>query len=688
MKLVIAEKPSVAASISTVLNAKKREDGFFIGNGYIVSWCVGHLVGLATADKYDEKYMKWSYEDLPIIPTEWKYSVSKDKKKQYKILSDLMKRSDVESVICATDAGREGELIFRLVYNQCKCTKPIERLWISSMEESAIVEGFENLSPGSDYDSLYNSALCRAQADWIVGINATRLFSVLYGSTLNIGRVVTPTLAMIVQRDNDIKGFVKELFYTVSLDCTEFIALGEKIKDKSQAENIQAACNGKSANIISVKKQEKSTAPPKLYDLTTLQREANRLHGYTAQQTLDYVQSLYEKKLATYPRTDSRYLTTDMTETIPKIVSLSAALFPDMDKNAIVINAEQVTDNSKVTDHHAIIPTKEAEKADIASLPTGEKSILQMLAFRLICAVGDKYTYSETAIEVSCEGNVFTAKGKVVIENGWKALEVKASDDTDKTLPELTEGQTFQNVKAEMKEGFTAPKKPFTEDTLLSAMEAAGSEDMPEDVERRGLGTPATRAGVIEKLVKSNFVKREKKQLIPTEKAHILIAVVPELITSPTLTAEWEQTLKGIESGKSQSNAFITGINAMITSIVQTNKTADPEKQKLFVSASKGEVVGKCPRCGSEVIENQKGFCCDNRVCQFALWKNNKFFTVKKKTITKAVAKALLSDGRVSMKGLFSEKSGKTYDAVILLNDTGDKYVNFKMEFPKERKNK
>jgi DNA topoisomerase-3 len=698
MKLVLAEKPSVGASIAAVLNAKERKDGFFMGNGYIVSWCVGHLVELAQADAYDEKYAKWRYEDLPIIPQSWKYQTAKDKSKQLKIIGDLFKRPDVDTVICATDAGREGELIFRLVYERCKCKKPIKRLWISSMEEKAIAEGFRNLNDGAEYENLYKSALCRSQADWLVGINATRLFTVLYGgSTLNVGRVMSPTLALIVGRENEINAFVKEPFYTVELDCGSFTASGERLKGKSAAEEIRALCDGKTARVTSVEKLEKSTLPPKLYDLTTLQREANRIFGFTSQQTLDYVQSLYEKKLATYPRTDSRYLTEDMASGLPALISAASAALPFTKSITQAIDVTRVIDNKKVTDHHAIIPTQTMTKTDISSLPAGERAILHLITVRLICAVGDRHVYNETSVAVMCERHLFKAKGRSVIKDGWKAVEqafkvtLKSKPDEanedDKTLPELAGGRTFESVRAELREGFTTPPKRFTEDTLLSAMECAGDFSEIPDAERKGLGTPATRAGIIEKLVKTGFIERKEakkiKFLVPSDKSVNLISILPDAIKSPALTAEWEGKLLAVQRGELTDAAFMAGIVELTGELVKSNAAPNAAYTNLFPASNRhaDKSVGVCPRCGNPVINGGKGFYCSNRSCKFALWKDNKFFSSKKKTLTADIAAALLKDGRVSMTGLYSEKTGKTYSAAIILDDTGDKWVNFKLEF-------
>jgi DNA topoisomerase-3 len=518
MKLVICEKPSQAQAYAAVLNAKKRQDGFLEGDLWIVSWCFGHLVELAAADSYGDQYKRWSRDTLPILPERWKYEVTKDKAKQLSVLRGLMNRADVESIVCATDAGREGELIFRLVYDQCKCKKPVQRLWISSMEDSAVREGFAKLRPGAEYDNLYRSALCRSQADWLVGINATRLFSCLYGSTLSVGRVQSPTLAMIVAREEAVRGFMPEPFYTPEIDCGAFTASGEKVKDAAAAEAVCAAADGHDAAVLSVEKAKKTAAPPKLYDLTTLQREANRLFGFTAQQTLDYTQSLYEKKLCSYPRTDSRYLSGDMRETAGKIVAWIQKDMEYKDGADFTPDIGRLINDKAVTDHHAVIPTVEITKTNLSALPSGECDILNLIACRLLCAAAPVHSYEATTAVLECGGHKFTAKGKIIIAEGWKAADTafKASlknkpeaEEDDTALPELAEGQVFQSVTASVKEGKTSPPHRYTEDTLLSAMETAGAEDMPEDAERKGLGTPATRAATIEKLIKSSFVQRE-----------------------------------------------------------------------------------------------------------------------------------------------------------------------------------
>ena len=695
MKLVIAEKPSVAMSLAAVLGATERKDGYLEGSGYLVSWCVGHLLELAQPEAYKEQYAKWRYEDLPILPENWKYEVPKDKKTQLALLCRLMKDKRVDSVVCATDAGREGELIFRLVYEYAGCNKPMERLWISSMEDAAIREGFDRLRPGSDYDKLYDAAVCRAGADWLIGINATRLFSVLYGVTLNVGRVMSPTLALLVQRESDIESFISKPFYVPETTCGGFTASGEKMTERSEAEKIRMDCDHNSAFVRSVEKQVKTIQPPRLYDLTTLQRECNRIYGYTAQQTLDYVQSLYEKKLATYPRTDSQYLTKDMQATAASLILWLRDNMPFGKGCAGEPDIDRVTDDSKVTDHHAIIPTVEIARTDLTELPSGERDVLTLLAVRLLCATTQAHRFETVTAMLDCQGHTFTAKGKTILQSGWKEVErihrmsirqseTEHRENEDAALPVLKEGQTFETVSASLREGKTSPPKHYTEDTLLSAMETAGAEDMPDDAERKGLGTPATRAATLEKLVSAGFVQRKKKQLIPTEKGRNLIAVLPDNIKSPILTAEWESMLKQVEHGELSATSFMDQIANMSRTLVKEHTAPEERFVDLFPS-SRGtthEAVGVCPRCGAPVYEGKKGFFCDNRECSFALWKDNRFFSSKKKSITKSVAAALLKEGRISMSGLYSEKTGKTYDAEVILDDTGGKYVNFKLEFP------
>ena len=696
MKLVIAEKPSVAMSLAAVLGANEKKDGYLEGNGYLVSWCVGHLLELAQPEAYKEQYAKWRYADLPILPTAWKYEVPKDKKKQLDLLCRLMKDSRVDSVVCATDAGREGELIFRLVYQYAKCKKPMERLWISSMEDAAIRDGFEHLRPGSSYDNLFDAALCRAGADWLVGINATRLFSVLYGVTLNVGRVMSPTLALLVQREAQIRNFKSKSFYVPEITCSGFTASGERQEEQEKAETIRLSCDGQPATVRSVEKQTKTVQPPRLYDLTTLQRECNRIYGYTAQQTLDYLQSLYEKKLATYPRTDSQYLTEDMQATAASLVLWLRDNLPFGKGCKGEPDIERVTDGSKVTDHHAIIPTVEIARTDLASLPSGERDVLTLLAARFLCATAQAHKFEAVTASLDCAGYNFLAKGKTVLQDGGKEADrlyrmglkqkLEEKDNEDAALPELEENQTFSSVAASIREGKTSPPKHYTEDSLLAAMETAGAENMPEDAERKGLGTPATRAATLEKLVAVGFVERKKKQLLPTEKGVNLITVLPDNIKSPLLTAEWESRLKQVEHGDVSADVFMDGIADMNRELVKAHTAPEEQFTKLFAAGRKDrEAVGTCPRCGASVYEGQKGFFCENRDCAFALWKDNRFFSSKKKSITKTVAAALLKEGRISMSGLYSEKTGRTYDAVVVLDDTGGKYVNFKLEFPQKK---
>jgi DNA topoisomerase-3 len=677
LQLIICEKPSVARSIADVLGAKLKHDGYIEGNNFIVAWCFGHLLELASPDAYGDKYKKWRYDDLPIVPQEWKHVPAKDKAAQLKTLKELMNRSDVSEVVNACDAGREGELIFRLSYEYAKCHKPTKRLWISSMEDASIEAGFSNLKDGAEYDNLSAAASCREKADWLTGISATRLFSILYGVTLPIGRVQSPTLAMLVKRESEIANFVKTPFYTAELDLGGFSATSERFASKADAEILISG--NMIATIKSVSQTEKSIAPPNLYDLTTIQREANRMFGFTAQQTLDYVQSLYEKKFATYPRTDSRYLTDDMAASATELVHAINASAP--------CDATQVINSKKVSDHHAIIPTAEGVNTDVTALPSGEAAILKMLKTRLICAVGEKHRYLETAVIVELNDAEFKSKGKVVLHNGWKDYASTIQDNEmdengESNLPLLAEGQTFPASGA-VKEGFTTPPKHLTEDTLLSAMESAGAEDMPDDAERKGLGTPATRASIIEKLVKTGLVERSKKNLIPTDKGKTLIAVLPNSLTNAKLTADWEDKLLQVQKGQLDDNEFMRGVSAFMKSIVLSNSAPKPEFANLFPDVKKSSVtsLGVCPRCGTAVREGQKGFFCDNRACGFKLWKASKFWTAKRKELTAGTVKVLLKDGKANLTGLYSEKTGKTYDATVLLYDDGGQYVNFKMEF-------
>ena len=690
MKLIITEKPSVGQSIGRVLGASKRCDGYLEGNGYLVSWCVGHLVELAEPQVYDSRYEKWSRSDLPILPEYWQYRVTAATKKQFGILKTLMRRDDVESLVNCCDAGREGELIFRLVYHQCGCKKPFERLWISSMEDAAIKEGFANLRPGTEYDALYEAALCRERADWMVGINATRLFSCLYGQTLNVGRVMTPTLAMVVLREAAIRGFVPEPFYTVQIVPGGFHADGERMKEKDAAAGIVELCrNTGKATVTKVEQKEKTEKAPALYDLTSLQRDANRLLGFTAQQTLDYTQSLYEKKLVTYPRTDSRYLTDDMAGMLPGLVAMvqkKCSICPDV---PAPVNAAQVINNKKVSDHHAIIPTKTLAGADLSELPGGEKAVLELVVLRLVCAVGEPYRYLESVMELDCAGHTFKAKGKSVISPGWKAYAGKQDEKEEPAaeLPVLEERAELTLASVELKEGKTSPPKHFTEDLLLSAMEAAGAEEMPKEAERRGIGTPATRAAIIEKLVQKGFVERrgdkKTKILIPTSKGEALVTVVPEQIQSPSMTAEWEEKLLLMERGGYEPQQFMGEISAMVSDLVRDSKRVDSAETLL---PQKGAVVGNCPACGADVLDRPKGYFCSNKECRFALWKNNRYFDSIGKKLTSTIAGKLITTGRVKLKGCKSAKTGKSFDATLVLSTGEDGQAQFSMEFEKKKK--
>lgn len=693
MKLIIAEKPSVAAAYAATLGVKNRKDGYFEGNSLIVSWCIGHLVSLAEAGAYAERYKKWNYDDLPILPEEWQYTVSSGKETQFAILKSLMERRDVTELVNGCDAGREGELIFRLAVDMAGCHKPVSRLWISSMEDNAIREGFENLMPGSHYEPLYQSALCRQKADWLIGINATRLFSVLYHKTLNVGRVQTPTLSMLAERDGKIMLFQKEKYYHVRLGLPGLEAVSDRITEETKAISIQVACQNGQAVCVSSDKEKKTIKPPKLFDLTTLQREANRIYGFTAKQTLDYAQSLYEKKLLTYPRTDSRYLTSDMTETVSVVAHLTAkqALFSSCTDFFPAVEA--VISDKDVSDHHAIIPTMELKKQDIALLPAGERNIFLLVCCKLLCALAEPHIYESISAVFSCGEETFTAKGKTVLCEGWKEIErlfrtslkTKSEDDSEETaaLPPVSKGQVFEPVAASVTEHFTSPPKPYTEDTLLSAMEHAGSEDMPEDAERKGLGTPATRASIIEKLVSSGFAERKGKNLVPTRDGINLVTVLPDMLASPQLTADWENKLSQVAKGELEPEAFMDGIEEMAKELISRYSHISEDGQKLF--APQKEVVGVCPRCGEPVFEGKKNFYCGNRSCSFVLWKNDRFWTSRRKELTKKMAVDFLSKGKTNVKGLYSEKKDTTYEAVVVMEDTGGKYINFKMEFSKPK---
>ena len=693
LRLVIAEKPSVAQTIAAALGVKEKKDGYIEGGGYLISWCVGHLVQLAEAAAYGEQYKKWSFDSLPILPEEWQYAVDPDKGKQFKTIKELMHRADVSEVVNACDAGREGELIFRFVYEVAGCKKPMRRLWISSMEDGAIKAGFASLKDGRDYDALFASALCRAKADWLIGINATRLFSCLYGKTLNVGRVQTPTLKMLTDRDAAISHFQKEKYYHVRLDLSGADAASERISDKAEADALKGACEAGKAVCVSLTREKKTAAPPKLFDLTSLQREANRIFGYTAKQTLDLAQSLYEKRLLTYPRTDSSFLTDDMGGTAADIIALLCEKLPFMAGADFTPEIAKVLDSKKVSDHHAIIPTMELAKADPDALPESEKNILTLAGARLLLATAEPHIFESVTAVFSCADTEFTARGKTVLSDGWKEIErryratLKQKSDPEDgenegvTLPELSEGQGFPNPAAKVTEHTTTPPKPHSEASLLSAMERAGNGDTDPDAERRGLGTPATRAAVIEKLVKGGFAERKGKQLIPTQNGAALISVLPDMLTSPQLTAEWENNLTQIAKGAADPGEFLSGIEAMARELVQTHAAVQEDKKGLFREEKTS--IGKCPRCGSPVHEGKKNYYCSNRECAFAMWKNDRFFEERKTAFSPKIAAALLKSGKVNVKKLYSPKTGKTYDGIIVLADTGGKYVNYRIEVRK-----
>ena len=686
--MIVTEKPSVAISYAKILGVHGRQDGYLEGNGYLVSWCVGHLVELAPPSAYGEQYVKWNIADLPILPEKWQYLVSASTKKQFGILKKLMHRADVNTVVNSCDAGREGELIFRLVYEQAGCKKPVSRLWLSSMEDSAVRAGFANLKPSTEYDALYQAALCRERADWMVGINCSRLFSCLYGRPLAVGRVMTPTLAMTVERETAIAAFVPKKFYTVALELTSgFVASSRRISEKAAAEKLLAGCREEMVSTIQkITRKEKAENPPPLYDLTTLQRDANRLLGYSAQQTLDYVQSLYEKQLTTYPRTDSCYIADEDEEMLEELAEeLEDFLgFVSEDADDDVPRTRRTVNRQKVTDHHAILPTRSMLQADLDALPKGERNILKLIIARTLMAVSKPFRYLETLLTTECAGEEFTAKGKEILEEGWKAVERKVLADILNrkreftALPQVEESECGI-LNAELKEGQTSPPKHFTEDTLLHSMETASADSMPEGVERQGIGTPATRAATIEKLVQKGFLERKgdkkTKVLLPTDKGKALITVMPEEIQSADMTADWETKLLRVERGEMEPETFMTEINDMISSLVNTT-----EAVKGASALMKNKVIGVCPNCGNSVVEREKGYFCENRECRFVLWKDNAFFKRLGKRMDAHVADRLLRDGRVRLKDCKSSK-GKTYNATVLLSTEADGRSKFSLEF-------
>ena len=670
--LIITEKPSVARAIAAALGANVRGDGCIHGNNLIVSWCYGHLIELATPAVYDENLGKWRREDLPILPEPWKISVMRDKRAQFEVLRGLMQRGDVVEVVNACDAGREGELVFRLVYEKAGCTKPMKRLWLSSMEPAEIRRAYANMRPGAEYDRLYAAALCRAKADWLVGMNATRLMSLVYHRTLNVGRVVSPTLSLLVERKREIEGFKPETFYTVAVNCGGVSIYSERISDKSEADALADICTGE-LHVAKVERREKRESPPALYDLTTLQREANRELGFTAQQTLDYLQSLYEKCLVTYPRTDSRFLTDGMAATVPGLVNVAARLL-EVDA-PVDINAEQVCDSSKVTDHHAVVPTASAASANLAALPEGEATVLRLVCCQLLCAVSEPFTYAETTVEAECGGHTFKARGKTIIGLGWRTY--KGAPEWS-PLPEFTEGVSVAVTSATVKEGKTTPPAAYTEDTLLSAMEHAGAKEAPSDAERRGLGTPATRAATIEKLVNGGFAERVKGKLMLTDVGKSLVTVLPEALRSPLLTAEWESRLKQIERGELDAETFLADIEHMVIGLV-ADYAPVAEASVLFPTGR--TVVGKCPRCGGVVSEAKSGYFCESLDCKFGLWRDNKFLAAKRISLTRALAAELLEKGRVQLDEIYSQRMDKYYPGDLILHDNGERatyYLSFK----------
>ena len=691
MQLIICEKPSVGMTISSALGIETKKDGYMESEDFLVSWCIGHLAELSEPSCYGKCYEKWSLEALPILPETWQLTVSKDKEKQFSILKALLFRKDVTEVINSCDAGREGELIFRFVMEKTGCKKPVKRLWISSMEESAIRKGFENLKDGADYDSLYKSALCRAKADWLVGINATRLFSLLYNHTLNVGRVQSPTLKMLVDRSEAIMSFKKEKYYHICLALGDAEAVSEKFSDKETAEKIATSCKGKTAVCTSITSEKKEALPPKLFDLTALQKEANRIFGYTAKQTLDLAQSLYEKKLLTYPRTDSNYLTDDMKETAEAVIFVLLSKFSFMQGIKLVPEITRLLNSKKVSDHHAVIPTMEFQKTELSLLPESERNILFLAGARLLMASAASHIYETVTAVFNCDDHTFTAKGKTVLSSGWKEIEAlflmslkeKPDKENEKELPAFCDGESFDSFPIKVTEHDTLPPKAYTESTLLSSMERAGNKETTEDAERKGLGTPATRAAIIEKIIKAGFVTRKGTQLIPTKDGMNLISVLPETLTAPLLTAEWENELSRIAKGETDADSFMEKIEALTKDFVEK---ADAEKVKAELFKQEKTVIGLCPRCQSPVYEGKKNYYCSNRDCRFSMWKNDRFFEDRKIVFTPKIASTLLKDKKVKIKNIYSHKTDKTYDGNVVLCDTKEKYVNYRIEIERKKK--
>ena len=668
MKLVVAEKPSVARSIAKVLGAESFQGGYIVGNGYVVSWCIGHLVELAEPESYGEQWKTWSYASLPIKPEQWKYKIKGETKAQFEVLCYLMNDEDVTEIICATDAGREGELIFRLVYELSGSSKPIKRLWISSMEERAIKDGFAHLKAGSEYENLYHCALCRQKADWLIGINGTRLFTILYGNkVLKVGRVQTPTPSMLAEREKAIKNFEREQYFVTHLLCDGMDMVTEHLKNRTEAERVAGACRNGQALVISVTKEEKQAAPPKLYDLTTLQRESNRLFGFTAKQTLEYAQSLYEKKLLTYPRTDSRYLSEDMGETASDVIRSIFGKMSFVPQVMFQPDLKKVLNSKKVTDHHAIIPTMEIEKVQLETLPETERKLLCLVACKLLCATSEFYIYEAIKAEFLCEDYLFYCSGKSVVKDGWKLFEdafkkhFKTSEEkiTEKKLPKLAEGMIFDVMGTRVTEHYTSPPAHFTEDTLLSFMERAGSGEMKDDVERKGLGTPATRADIIEKLIRDGFVQRDRKYLIPTEDGEKLLLILPDSMKSPKMTADWENALTLVAKGELEEDTFLRGIEAMVNEMIESNSKPKAEYRKFFVREQ--DMLGDCPKCGNPILKGKYGAYCMGK-CGMNI---SKYF---KTAFTDMQIRELLAGKQILLKGL-SGKNNRTYD--VFLKPTG-----------------
>ena len=691
--LVIAEKPSVAQSYAKNLSAYKKQDGYMEGENCLVSWCLGHLAEYARPEEYDERYAKWQFDDLPIIPEKWKLQVSADKKKQFSVLKELMNREDIEYLLNGCDAGREGELIFQRVYDLSGCRKPVRRLWISSMEDEAIKNGFREMQDASLYRNLCMAAVCRAQADWLIGMNATRAYTTKYFKKLVVGRVQTPTLAMLTERQDRIEHFQKETFYRVELTDGKLVAVSENITNKTDAELLAALCDGSEAIITELKREQKKVSPPKLYDLTSLQREAHRYFGFTAKKTLDLLQELYEEKLVTYPRTDSRFVTEDMIGTVEELAGKMPLMLPFVEYWQLGHNIKRVVNNEKVADHHAILPTKEAVEKGIMDLPVDKKNLMILIGQQVLQAVGEDYLYEQTDVTVNCQKNEFTARGKTAVQMGFKDVEkafrshcVKTEkEDSDRQLEipyGYQKGMQLFNVKAETSIHYTSPPKSFNEDTLLAAMETAGNKEFDEKTEKKGLGTPATRASTIEKLVASGYAQRKGKQIIPTAEGRELIRVMPENLKSAGLTAEWENRLLLMERGELNGEQFMEGIVTMLEEILNGCRKIPEEERNRFQTAK--ELIGKCPVCGSDIFEGKRNFYCSNRQCDFALWKDNRFLEGMEKKLDKKMAKELLDKACTHVKGLYSKKKDTRFDADLLMTLENGK-PKFHLEFPKRK---